>query len=482
MATRTDNGAVPTVVGGLALLLMTLGALLACAAPAGAALLRVDPVRGSDSSSGTRTAPLRTLSAAWNRLPATVAEPTVIELAPGNYRGKSPVYWENHSGRAGAPIVIRSADRRRQALLPAVNLFGIAHLEFRDLRFRDGGDVVHCEQCDDFTLRGVTATGRGAQETVKINQSRRVRILSSRISGAGDNAIDFVAVTDGLIRNNVVSRAVDWCAYAKGGSANIRVLANVFQRCGTGGFTAGQGTGFQFMAAPWLQYEAVGVVIANNTVTDTEGAAFGVQGGFNVLVRDNVALRVGRRSHVLEATYGGRSCDGHPGDPGRERCAQHLSAGGWGTTVVDDGTNFVRIGNRHVYFVSNVILNPAPYHSRWQQLEVPADFGLQPGSNVPDGVSAASDLRFLGNVIWNGGAELPLGADGGCTASNPSCNDAQLARENRINWQKPALRRRGAGLARSGWVRTWRPYAVPPPQWGDLPAGTPPWRDWPRGG
>lgn len=443
--------------------------------------IHVDPKRGSDAAAGTRAHPLRSLTAAWNRLPAVTRSATTIVLWPGNYRGRTPVYWEGHSGTTSTPIVIRGRYRssRRRARLPGVNIFAAANLEFRDVDFRDGGDVVHCEQCTNFTLRRVDALGRAAQETVKVNQSRRVRILDSRIGGAGDNAIDFVAVANGLIKGNVVHRAVDWCAYAKGGSVDIRVIGNLFTRCGTGGFTAGQGTGFQFMLAPWLQYEAVGVVVRGNTVTDTDGAAFGVQGGFNVLVEDNVAERVGRRSHVLEATYGSRSCDGQAGDDGRERCGEYLAAGGWGTTVVDDGENYVRIPNRHVYFVGNTILNPAPYRSQWQQLEVPGPWGAQPGSGVPADASAASDLRFLGNVFWNGPPGLAIGADG-CSDSNAACNPTQLAADNIFNTRRPALRRRHGRLVKSGWVRSYRPFKAPPPDWSDLPAGSAPWREWPR--
>ncbi len=449
------------------------------AGPAAAKTLWVDPSGGRDAGPGTPAKPLATLTEAWNRLPAVPRKPARIELRAGDYRGRTPVYWERQPGRNGSPILIRSADGRGRARLPAVNLFGVSNLEFRGVSFSDGGDVIHCERCNGFTLRGVTATGRDAQETVKVNQSRRVRIFGSRIGGAGDNAIDFVAVNRGRIRGNVVYGAGDWCAYAKGGSVDIRVTGNLFTRCGTGGFTAGQGTGFQFMTRPWITYEATGVVIRGNTVTETEGAAFAVQGGFNVLVANNVARRVGRRSHVLEALYGSRSCDGRPGDPLRWKCDRNLSERGWGTTGVSDGTNDVRIPNRHVYFVSNVVYNPAPYRSRWQQLEVPGPVGIQPGTNVPAGASAASDLRFLGNVVWNGPHNMALGADG-CRPSNRTCNAGQLRRQNMFNRRRPALRKRGRLLLKSGWTRAWHPYRIPSARWSDLPAGSRPWTTWPK--
>ena len=455
-------------------------------APAEAATIWVDPVEGNDGAAGSKGRPLRSISEAWQRLPALAPEPIRIELRAGDYRrGLSPVYWEGRSGTARNPIVIRSFDGRGRALLPAVNLFEVAHLEFRGTRFLDGGDVVHCERCRHFTLRRVIATGEGAQETVKVNQSSDIRILGSRIEGAGDNAIDFVAVERGRIRRNVVRRAGDWCAYAKGGSTDVVVTGNLFSICGTGGFSAGQGTGFQFMTSPWLQYEANGVVVRNNTVTETEGAAFGVQGGLNVLIADNVARRVGRRSHVLESVYGLRSCDGGPGDPGRERCQSYLDAGGWGTTVVDDGSNAVRIGNRHVYFSGNVILNPGRYRSQWQQLQVFGPIGTQPGSNVPDGAAGDSDLRFIRNVVWNGGPSMPLGiGEEGCRPSNPTCNPALVASGNRFNRQLPTLQRlrtNGGRYRATGWAARYASGAIdPPPDWSGLPAGAPPWRTWPR--
>jgi len=468
------------------LTILLLGLVIACvaAAPAGATTnIWVDPSGGRDSAAGTRSEPLRSLSEAWQRLPAIAATPTTINLEPGDYRGLSPVYWESHSGTGSSPIIIRSSAGKGKALLPAVNLFGVDWVEFRGIKFRDGGDVVHCEQCSHFTLRNSIVRGVGAQETFKANQSEWVSILDSDLSGAGDNVIDMVAVRHVRIRRNRVADAVDWCGYAKGGSVDVIVTANLFTRCGTGGFSAGQGTGFQFMEAPWLQHEAVGVVIKGNTVTDTEGAAFGVQGGFNVLVEDNVARRVGRRSHVLEVVFGGRSCDGQPGDPGRERCQQYLDQGGWGTTVVDDGSNGVEIPSRHVQFVGNVILNPAPYRSTWQHLTVFGATGSQPGSGVPADGAADSDLHFDRNVIWNGSSGMGLGiGDGtGCPPSNPTCNPSLVRSANRINSRLPALKRlRNGRYSRLGWTIGYTRYTPAPPVWSDLPAGSAPWTSWPR--
>src|SRR5262249_41117627 len=124
------------------------------------------------------------------------------------------------------------------------------------------GDAFHCERCDHVLLRGNELNGggrnahargpdAGAHETMKANQSQDLYVEGNDIHGADDNAIDLVAVQYGHVVRNRVHDSVDWCMYAKGGSAYLRIEGNRFYDCGTGGITAGQGTGFEFMSAPW---------------------------------------------------------------------------------------------------------------------------------------------------------------------------------------------------------------------------------------
>jgi hypothetical protein len=357
------------------------------ASPAGAAKrLWVDPVAGSDRAKGTqRKLPLRTLTAAWNR----AGRRARITILRGTLRPRAvPSYFEN---KVGVRI-----DGRRRVRLPSLNLFNVRDLTLARLTVR--GDV-HCERCDGLTLRGVTINGRRGgelvQEGLKVNQSTRLLVEDSDISGAWDNAIDLVAVNRAILRRNRIHDAGDWCAYAKGGSAYVDVTANRIYDCGTGGFTAGQGTGLQFMQAPWLRYEAYGIRVWNNLIHDVEGAGLGVNGGFNVLFARNTLLRVGSRSHALEVVFGLRSCDGQPGDEGRERCGEYLGAGAWGTEVVDDGTNAVRIPNLHVFIYDNLVVK-AP-ESEGVSIAGPFD-QRDPGPALAD-----DDLRLVGNVITTDG-------------------------------------------------------------------------------
>jgi hypothetical protein len=500
-AVVSQNGRVTSFAQRLSLqFLSILLALSAAAAPAGNAPgayavgspvvedVWVDCSGGNDANSGaTRQSALRTLTAAWTRIPEGVAlsgHGYRILLTPGTCAEEAiPNYLESRWGTAAFPIIIQSADASRSARLAGdLNLFDVRYLYLigLDLRPDPAGDVVHCEQCDHLLIRDSRLDGgnRQAHETVKVNQSRHVYIETSTLAGADDNTIDFVAVQYGHILNNVISDAQDWCVYAKGGSAYLRIEGNEVFDCGTGGITAGQGTGFQFMTSPWLHYEAYDIKIVNNVIHDTEGAGLGVNGGYNILLAHNTLYRVGSRSHMLEVTFGGRSCDGSPGDEGRDRCQQHLSAGGWGTTVVDDGTNYVRIPNRSVSVYNNVLYNPPGFDSP-QIFEVPRDWtnaATQNGSNAPLPARADDQLDIRGNVIFTTSSSLGLSDDSGCRTDHPTCSPAFLVGRNTVNAFEPQLMNPSAGDFRplaGGNLTTAGSVLIPSFTWSDAPAQPP---------
>lgn len=407
----------------------------------------VDPVSGDDARSGaTRGDALRSVTEAWRRIPlqqTLIAEGVRIKLAAGNHL--VPNYWESRWGSFAAPIVIEAADGAGTARLPASTFFDVRHLYLIGLHFSggDGGDGMQCERCEFLLLRQVTIDGnatrpRGVQEGLKVNQSQYVFVEDSDISGAGDNALDFVAVQYGHILNSRIHDAVDWCGYVKGGAFDITVEGNIFYDCGNGGFTVGQGTGFQFMTPPFLHYEGSHVRVLNNLVHDTVGAAFGVNGGYNVTIAYNTAWRVGRQSHVLEVVHGSRSCDGAPASAAAvAACRERQQLGGWG--VDDEGGQW--IPSRNVSILNNVIYNPPEAASRWQQLAIANPLTPPAGSNVAAPSRVDEGLAIRGNVIWNGPASHPLGIEDqpACMADNPSCNAAQLLRDNAINSLEPSF-------------------------------------------
>ncbi|MFO1419321.1 MAG: right-handed parallel beta-helix repeat-containing protein [Methylotetracoccus sp.] len=405
--------------------------------------LWVDPVHGLDSRSGaTRRDALRTITAAWNRVPET-PEGNIgsrIHLVAGEYtEADFPVFWENRHGSLRAPIVIDSVDGEGKARLRgSLNFFDVAYLYLIGLNVSVAGDVLHCERCDHLLLRRSTFTGghRQAHETIKMNQSRFIYIEDSDIGQAYENAIDFVAVQHGHIVRNHIHDGDDWCMYLKGGSAYFRIEGNRIDHCGTGGFTAGQGTGFEYMVPPWLHHEAYALRIVNNIISDTQSAGLGVNGGYDILLAYNTLYRVGAQSHVLEFVFGGRSCDGDSTLAGQ--CAAHLALGGWGTTRLDQAEP---IPNRNVYAYNNLIYNPRAATSRWQQFAIHGPLRPSPASNIPSPARTDTNLSIRSNLIANGPADHPLGLGegSGCQPTNASCNHDQLLRDNRINTMVPDL-------------------------------------------
>jgi hypothetical protein len=396
----------------------------------------VDPVAGDDRADGaTRGTSLRTLTEAWRRIPAGVPLTTGVRvnLAAGTYAADAaPSYWERRLGSRDAPILVRAADGAGTARLPTVNVFGCTHLHFDGLHVSArGGDVLHFEACTHVLLRHTTVQGLGEiagydvpQEALKVNQCQHVYIEQCDISGAWDNAVDLVAVQHGHVVGSRIHRAGDWAMYAKGGSAHLLVAGNEFFDAGTGGFTAGQGTGFEFMVAPWLRHEAAHVTFVDNVIHDVAGAGMGVNGGLEILMARNVLYRVGARSHVFEAVHGLRSCDGDVAT-----CTRLLAAGGWGTAVPGREEP---IPNENVFVVGNVVLNPDGASSRWQHLAIAAPRMPSAGSNIPAPARADAGLVFRGNVIWNGPADHPLGVEAAPLA-------ADILVHNAINTLRPRL-------------------------------------------
>jgi lysophospholipase L1-like esterase len=444
--------------------------------------LWVDPLHGADDNGGAdRGDALATIGEAWRRIPTSITLTTGvrINLVAGVYPESSvPVYWEDRHGTWDAPVIVRAADGPRSAVITAsLNVFHVDYFYLIDLAIRNNGDVFHCEQCDHVLIRNSELDGgdRAAHETVKVNQSQYFYLEGNDIRGADDNTVDFVAVQYGHLLRNRISNANDWCAYVKGGSAYLLVEGNEFFACGTGGFTVGQGTGFEYMVSPWLHYEGYDVRVVNNVVHDVEGAAFGVNGGYRVLIAHNTAYHIGERSHLLEVVFGGRSCDGDDGG-----CAANHALGGWGPAATQhDGEP---IPNRSVYIYNNLLANPAGYQSRWQQVALYGPRTPAAGMNIPTPATVDGDLRIAGNIIWNGPADhaLGLGADSACQPANPTCNETQLRAQNAFNSSRPLLADPAGGDFRpTNGTELPAPFPIPTfPAWLNLapvvPAGNQP--------
>ncbi len=435
--------------------------------------LWVDAVNGNDSNSGaTSNQALRTVAAAWNRIPmgVTLTNGYRLRIMPGVHTN-IPNYWESRYGTATYPIILQAEGSPGSVILSDPNIYDCSYLYFIGIEFSktvNGGDAFHLELCNHILLRGCTIRGNNnAQETLKVNQSQYIYVEDCDISSAGDNAIDFVAVQYGHIVRSKVHDAEDWAMYVKGGSAQIIIEGNEVYDAGTGGITAGQGTGFEFMTNPWLHFEAYDIKVANNFVHDTDGAGLGVNGGYNILMAYNTLVRVGRRSHVIEVVHGGRGCDGT-----WSGCESNRLAGGWGLSIPEGDSQY--IPNKNVYIYNNIVYNPGTNYSRWQHFAVHGARIPPTNSNIATPSLADDNLRIRGNLIWNGPPNhSPLGDEGGCPTNNPTCNKAQLIADNHLNTLRPEFVNEAAGDYRpavTGSIFRAKTYPIPDFLGGDRPS------------
>lgn len=67
-------------------------------------------------------------------------------------------------------------------------------------------------------------------------------------------------------------------------------------------------------------------------------------------------------------------------------------------------------------------LPPLPDLLQWQHLQVDDPRGS---------LTSDKNLVIRGNVVWNGGADKPLGVGEACTAANPTCNPTQVGSRRR---------------------------------------------------
>ena len=437
----------------------------------------VDSAGGNDGNSGaSRSEALRTISAAWNRIPSGATLGTTgyrLMLAPGTYNEDSmPLesWWDNRHGTFEHPIIIQAADGLGTVTLSAMDVHDLHYMYLIGLRLEaagGGGDVLHFASCDHILIRdtqlvglGDIATCNSPQESLKVNQSQYVYVEDSDISGAYWTAVDFVAVQYGHVIGSSIHRAGDWAMYFKGGSAYLTVEGDELYDASTGGFSAGQGTGFSYMVSPWLHYEAYDIKVVNNVIHDTEGAGLGVNGGYDILMAYNTLYRVGSRDHVIEVVHGLRSAGDNTAQD-----ATYLAAGGWGTT----GAGEQPIPNRHVYIYDNIVYNPAGYQSEWQQFAIQGAATPSAGTNIPNPSRADDDLQIRGNIIWNGPADLPLGIED----QSLSITAAQLRADNAINLFEPQLVDAVHGDYRpvvGGNVDEYEGFVVPDFGWSDVPA------------
>ena len=386
--------------------------------------LWVDPIRGSDTDTGaTRDHALHGLGEAWNRVPANITLTSTgyaILLASGDYSADllpANGWTSDRHGTYSRPVMIAAADGVNTVRLHGdLNCQNDDYLYLVGLNFvtdpgaSGGGNVLQLASDDHVlvagcVLNGFNGTVRTAQETLKANQCQYLYVESCDIQGAFWFGLDFVAVQYGHVLANHIHSTGDDGVVLKGGTANITVARNTVDNIGNIGLAAGQGTGFEFMAAPWIHYEAYDLKFIDNIVHDTQNAGMAVRGGYNILIADNTLYKVGQSagpgSSLILLSPGGRTCDG---DAAAATIRHNL--GGWGPAAPGDGGEW--IPNQNVTIANNLFDNPAGFATMWDDLDIFAPITVPAYTNIPSPVLSDGNFVFTGNLIWNGSAVHPV--------------------------------------------------------------------------
>jgi hypothetical protein len=432
----------------------------------------VDPVNGNDRNDGSsRSQALQTLTAAWSMLPQTVTTTGYkINLVAGDYAYRDQatntvvgLYLDERHGTYNYPIIIESLDGPLDARL-------FSALDFRDIKYvylvgldfetdpssDGGGNTIHFASGDHILIKNCRINGfdgitRKPQETLKVNQVQYIYVEDSDIAGAFWFALDYVGVQYGHIQGCKIHDASEDCLLLKGGTAQIRVEDNIIYNAGRFGFSAGQGSGFDFLVTPWLHYEAYDLKFFNNIIHNTNYAGVAVLGGYNILIAYNTLYKIGIDQSgdrtLLTFNLGQRGCNGGENDT----CNTHHQLGGWSpgpwsNPPIPYGTEVDCIPNKNVFVYNNILYNPGKDSTVGGHFEIRGPYSGSDQSpsflqscNLPMAVLSDDNLQIKANLIWNGSPEKALGLDenSGGQDTNKTCNRAQLLSDNVINSLEP---------------------------------------------
>jgi len=461
---------------------------------------------GDDANSGTSAdAPLKTLTAAWEKIPATLDSIGYrVNLLPGTYSCEPSEpddcrnYFSDRTGSYTAPVIVQGSGAAGSVTVRGgMNIVNVSYLYLMNMTLSggaslptnsSGNNLLHLGNANHVLLRGMTLQGpdcaadtcNNLQEVLKVNQAQHLYVENSVIGGAWHSAVDYFVVQYGHFINNEVHTAGQWCMYLKGGTSYLRVEGNDYHDCQLG-FSAGQSGNFAVFRAPWLQYDTYDIKFINNLLRNLSGVGMSVAGGYNILLAHNTLYQVATSTEpgyaLIDVIRAGRGCNATDEQPNPlPACQDAIAAGGWGPNFETDNQDV--IPNRNVYIYNNIFYNPAPARTRdthfniWSSIVRPAGF-----INLPDPLVTDDNLQIRGNLIWNGDASTLLGFEetDACADSNSTCNATQLRRDNTLNTLEPQFVAPAAKnfSPTENWQDSMTTYPIPDFTWDvPVPAGT----------
>ncbi|WIA19213.1 hypothetical protein OEZ85_003855 [Tetradesmus obliquus] len=407
----------------------------------------VDPAYTGAVAVGNASHPFKTFAAAWFSLGKGLLKAGVVMNIKPGVALSGRLWMDGVWGTEDAPLIIQrdpAADASAPpSIIEIVDIFNCTYMYFKGITFQQrletaGGNVVHLASCSYVYLLNVTIAGYGtgtgypgSNQALKINQVKGLYVEDSDIFGSCPNGVglDGVAVQYGHVCRSNIHHA-DWCMYIKGGSAYFIIDSNTVHHCQQAGLRVGQGTGFEFMTPPFLEYEAYGMKMTNNVIYNVWGAGLGAIGSYSVLIAHNTLYKVGSRSHTVEFYYGTRGCGSNA------VCTRNWNLGGWGPALATSPA--ISIPSKDVQFLNNIIVNPKNESSMWSHFSVSSNLNTTGSSyppSMPNPLSVTQGFVIKGNVFVNPHRSYPSMSLGlaACEKTGLPCDPTTVLVDNLIN-------------------------------------------------
>lgn len=256
---------------------------------------------GTASGDGSPGAPFATIAQA-----AAVATPgTRILVQPGTYGRLS---LDGLKGVAGRPIAIVADGevtldaggagtpvRMSDPAYVLIEGFTLAGASVHGMNIDDGGS--YSTPAHHLVLRNLTIAGAGSggnNDCIKLSGVDDFWVLDSDVSGCDrGEIIDMVGCHRGVISGNYFHDTVGSGVQTKGGSADMIIHGNVFERIPGRAVNAGGSTGEPYFRPIDASYEAAGIRIAGNVFVQngaTSGAAVAYVGCDGCVFAQNTVI------------------------------------------------------------------------------------------------------------------------------------------------------------------------------------------------
>jgi serralysin len=254
---------------------------------------------GSNSATGSKSNPLKTIQAAVDK--ATAGTAIMVKAGVYNENVKLP---NDALGTSENPIWLMSADGSQAAKIVAADntvstIYGFGTDNFvvqgfeiqggfRGIQFsqegRDFSNLVHNVLVIDNVVHDTKEDG------IKIGQADNAHVIGNKIYNVVQEGVDFLAVNKGSISYNEVYNAKSTAAaiFAKGGSTGVQIDHNYVHDIPNGdGISIGGQTGPEFFRPGYTTYEAKNVIVSDNYVEDVARRPVNVKGAIDSKIIDN---------------------------------------------------------------------------------------------------------------------------------------------------------------------------------------------------